>query len=178
MTRRWLTTLLVVLSVALVAAVVVWLLRGDNSSFAPVPGEPVVASVSELSEFAADRGSPVYWLGERPKASYELTDYSSGRVYIRYLTDGAQAGDERAKFVTVATYPAGSGVVELRKAAAEEKGAKLGKTDDGAVLLIDPASPNNAHLAYPGANPQIEVYSPVPGEALRLAARGEVQPVP
>lgn len=177
MTRRWLTTLLVVLSVALVAAVVVWLLRGDNSSFSPAPGEPVSATASELSEFAAEQGSPVYWLGERSNASYELTDYSSGRVYIRYLTGGAQAGDERARFITVATYPAGSGVAELRKAAAEAKGAKIGKTDDGAVLLIDPASPNNAHLAYPGADVQVEVYSPVPGEALRLAARGDVQPV-
>jgi hypothetical protein len=66
----------------------------------------------------------------------------------------------------------------LRKAARQEAAAKLGKTDDGGVLLIDPTAPNNAHLAYRGANLQIEVYSPVPGEALRLAARGAVRPVP
>ncbi len=176
MNRRWLTILLVVLSVALVAAVVVWLVRGDDSS--PAPGEPEAVTASQLSDFAAEHGTPVYWLGERSGASYELTDTSSGRVYVRYLTGGAKAGDERAKFITVATYPGGDGIAALRKAAGEQKGAKLGKTKDGAVLLIDPTSPNNAHLAYPGANLQIEVYSPVPGEALRLAAQGEVQPVP
>lgn len=177
MLRRWLTILLVVLSVALIAVVAVWIVRDDDSSSSPTTGEAEAASVSELSEFAAAQGKPVYWLGERRNESYELTDSSSGRVYIRYLTAGAEAGDERAAFVTVATYPADNGVAALRKAAREQKGAKLGKTDDGAVLLIDPSSPNNAHLAYPGANLQIEVYSPVPGEALRLAARGDVQPV-
>jgi len=176
MNRRWPTVLLVVLSIALVAMVVVWLTRDDSSS-SPVPGEPEAVSSSELSEFADEHGSPIYWLGERRNESYELTDSESGRVYIRYLTGGAEAGDKRAKFITVATYPAENGVVALRKAMREQNGAKLGKTDDGAVLLIDPSSPDNAHLAYPGANLQVEVYSPVPGEALRLAARGEVQPV-
>ncbi len=176
MNRRWPTILLVVLSVALVAAVVVWLAHGDDST--PTVGEPEVVTASQLSEFAAERGTPVYWLGERSGASYELTDTAAGRVYVRYLTGGAKAGDDRANFITVATYPGGDGIAALRKAAAEQKGAKLGKTDDGAVLLVDPTSPNNAHLAYPGANLQIEVYSPVPGEALRLAARGAVRPVP
>jgi hypothetical protein len=177
MTRRGLNILLVVLSIALVAAVVLWLVRDDDSSSAAA-GEPAVVTASELSEFAAERSTPIYWLGERGDHSYELTDSSSGRVYIRYLTDGADAGDDRADFVTVATYSADNGVAALHEAASEEDGAKLGKTNDGAVLLVDPASPNNAHLAYPGANLQIEVYSPVPGEALRLAARGAVRPIP
>lgn len=177
MTKRWLTILLVILSVALIAVVVVWLVHDDDSS-SPKAGEPEAASASQLSEFAAEHGEPIYWLGARQGESYELTDTKSGRVYIRYLTDGAEAGDERADFVTVATYPGQDGIAMLRKAASEQKGAKLAKTDDGAVLLIDPASPDNAHLAYPGANLQVEVYSPVPGEALRLAARGDVQPVP
>jgi len=178
MSRRLPTILLVVLSVALIAAVAVWVFGDDDSSFSPAPGEPEVATASELSEFAAEHGSPIYWLGERSGATYELTDNPSGPVYVRYLTGGAEAGDERAKFITVATYPADNGVAALRKAAREQKGAKLGKSDDGAVLLIDPSSPDNAHLAYRGANLQIEVFSPVPGEALRLAAKGEVRPVP
>lgn len=177
MANRWLTTLLVVLSVALIAAVAVWVLRDDDAS-TPAAGEPTAMSPAELSEFAEEQDAPVYWLGERTNASYELTDSQSGRIYIRYLTGDADAGDERAKFITVATYPSEDGVAALRKVAREGGAAKLGKTDNGAVLLIDPASPNNAHLAYRGANLQIEVYSPVPGEALRLAARGEVEPVP
>lgn len=180
MGNRRLNLLLLLLSAALVAAVVVWVAGSNDSSSssAPTAGEPEVVSALELSEFADEHGQPVYWLGPRRNRSYELTDDPSGQVYVRYLTGGAKAGDKRAVFVTVATYPAENGVAALRKAAGEKKGAKIGKTDDGAVLLIDPSSPDNAHLAYPGANPQVEVYSPVPGEALRLAVRGDVQPVP
>lgn len=178
MTTRWQAGLLLVLSLALVGAVVVWLVRGNDSSFSPAKGEPEIVTAGELSEFAAEQAKPVYWLGERPNRTYELTDTPSGWIYIRYLKGGAEAGDKRAGFVTVVTYPAEDGIAALRKAAHEQKGAKLGKTDDGAVLLIDPTSPNNAHLAYPGANLQIEVYSPVGGEALRFAARGDVQRVP
>jgi hypothetical protein len=177
MSSRWPTILLVILSVALIGAVALWILRDDDSS-SSAAGEPEAVTVSDLSDFAAEHGTPVYWLGERAGETYELTDAASGPVYIRYLPEGTDAGNERAEFVTVATYPSDNGVAELRKAAGEEAGAKLGKTDDGAVLLIDPASPNNAHLAYRGANVQIEIYSPVPGEALRLAARGAVRPVP
>ena len=175
MANRWLTLLLVVLSVALVGLVVVWLFRDDDSSSAD---EPEIVAATEVPEFVAGQGKPVYWLGERPGAKYELTESPSGRVYIRYLTGDAEAGDERADFMTVATYPSADGIAELRRAAREQEGAELGRTDDGAVLLVDPASPNNAHLAYPGPNLQIEVYSPVPGQALRLASKGAVQPVP
>lgn len=178
MAQRLLTVLLLVLSAALIASVAVWILDGDDEAAAPVTGTPSTVSLAELSDFAAGQPTPVYWLGERGGASYELTDSSSGRVYVRYLPEGTDPGDERADFLTVATYPAADGVAELRQAAHREAGATLGRTDDGAVLLIDPGSPNNAHLAYRGASPQIEVYSPVPGEALRLAARGAVRPVP
>lgn len=177
MTVRLLKALLVVLSIALVAVVVIAIFGDGDSSSPPEVGVPTAVSASALSDFAGEHATPVYWLGERPEDTYELTDAGSGRIYVRYLPKGVEVGDKRAKFVTVATYSQEGGVLALRKAAAEEKGAKLGKTDDGAVLLIDPASPKNAHLAYPGADVQIEVYSPVPGEALRLSARGAVQPV-
>lgn len=177
MSNRWLTILLGVLSVALIAAVALWIFRDDDSSSSTAT-EPEAVTAAELSGFAAEYGTPVYWLGERAGETYELTDSPSGRVYVRYLPEDVDAGDERANFVTVATYPSDDGVAELRKAAREAAGAKLGKTNDGAVFLIDPTSPNNAHLAYRGANLQVEIYSPVPGEALRLAARGAVRPVP
>ncbi|HEX3172604.1 MAG TPA: hypothetical protein VHQ43_00095 [Solirubrobacterales bacterium] len=172
MTRQ-LTVILAVLSVALVAAIVVWVVRDNGSS----DTNAEVVTAVQLSEAAAVAGHPVYWLGPRPGTSYELTEGEGGPFYVRYLSGGAAAGDERADFVTVATYPQPGGVASLRRSARERPGAKIARTDDGAVLLVDPSSPKNAHLAYPGADLQIEVYSPAPGEALRLASRGKVQRV-
>lgn len=174
--RNPITRAQAVLCVVLVAMIAAWSVGcGDD---APTAGEARIVSAAELSEVAADAASPIYWLGERAGTEIELTEEDSGRIYVRYLEDGADAGDEGAESLTVGTYPSKDGVAELRRAARNGEGTVAARTDDGAVLLVDPASPNSAHLAYPDAGPQIEVYSPKPGEALRLASRGAVRPVP
>jgi hypothetical protein len=142
------------------------------------PGQPQILSTSQLSDFAGEQSQPVYWLGARDDTELEVTDTPQGRIYIRYLTGGAEAGDPRAKFLTVGTYPSKNGTAALQVALAHRAGARLTRTDNGALLLVDPAAPKNAHLAYPGEGVQVEVFSPVPGAALRLASAGDVQPVP
>jgi len=148
---------------------------GDSVSL--TAGEPQVVSASRLSGFAADADTPVYWLGERLGSRYELTETDSGRIYVRYLRGDAKAGDPGADFITVATYPSEDGVAKLRQAAAAGSGPELGRTGDGAVLLADPAA-TSAYLAYPGGDVQVELYSPEPGQARRLAAAGAVREVP
>ena len=178
--NRWLTGLLIVLSLALIAAVAVWVTRDDSESggegATATAGEATIVSAGELAEFAAERPQPVYWLGARGESEYELTA-TGGRVYVRYLEGDAEAGDPRDDFVTVGTYPSKHAVADLRRAAKVNPGAKLGKTSDGATLLIEAGSPDNAHLAYPGDDFQVEIFSPKPGEAQRLAKRGAAQPV-
>ena len=174
MSRRRLIGATAVAAVALLA----WLvLRSDGESEEPAPGEPAIVSAEELVERAGELGAPVYWLGERDGAEYELTETASGQIYVRYLPDGAEAGDPRTEFDIVGTYPTADAVGALRREQ-QRVGGRLARTDDGAVLLIDPANDSSAHLAYPGSDVQIEVYGGEPGRALRLAARGEVQPVP
>jgi hypothetical protein len=165
-----------VLCVVLLAMIAAWSVGcGDD---APAAGEARIVSSAELSEAAADAGSTIYWLGERDGDELELTEEDSGRIYVRYLEDGADAGDEQAQVLTVGTYPSEDGVAELHRAARNGHGTVIARTDDGAVLLVDPGSPNSAHLAYPDGGSQIEVYSPRSGQALRLASRGAVRPVP
>jgi hypothetical protein len=179
MTDHLARALLIALGCALLAAIGVLVFRGgEKTDFSLQTGEPAIASPNDLSEVAADLGAPVYWVGERDGAEYEVTKTRAGRIYIRYLEGGAGAGDPRADFLTVGTYPSKNGAREIRQSVSAIKGARLGRTDDGAVLLIDPSSATSAHLAYPGAEAQIEVYSPVHGEALRLAKSGDAQPVP
>jgi hypothetical protein len=166
-----------VLCLVLLAMIATWSVGcggGDN----PTTGEARIVSAAELSDAASEAATPIYWLGERGGTELELTEEDSGRVYVRYPEEGAEAGDEPNRVLTVATYPSPDGVAELRRAARNGRGTVVARTDDGAVLLVDPGSPNSAHLAYPDGGPQIEVYSPRPGQALRLASRGAVRPVP
>ena len=179
MNSRWTTALLILLVAALIAALAVLVLRNDNEKVSLKAGEPEVVSASQLSEVADQAKNPIYWLGEREGTDLEVTETASGRFYVRYLEGGAEAGDKRPDFLTVGTYPSKNGVAEIRQAATQTQGAELARTDNGAVLLIDPSSSRSAHLAFPGPKtPQIEVYSPVPGQALRLASRGAVGQVP
>jgi hypothetical protein len=171
--------------VALVLALTVWLVAcggegggGGGRAVSVTPGQPEVVSASELADFAAEAATPVYWVGEHEGAEYELTETTSGRIYVRYLRGGAEAGDPRSKFLTVGTYPVKDGIATLRRVARLVKGAKLKRTRDGALLLIEPSSEESVHLAYPGGNAQIEVYSRVPGQALLLSASGRVREVP
>ena len=150
--------------------------RGDSGSLR-FDG-PRIVSVSELEELAAeDAGVPIYWLGARKGSRYELSETADGGYSVAYLQAGGRRGERPAEYVTVASYPSDDGVAALRRAARNRPRSKLGRTDGGAILLIDPGSPRNAHLAYPGGDFQVEVFSPVPGEALRLAARGDTRPV-
>lgn len=171
---RRLNALLIVVSLALIAVIAIWVLRDGGDGVTVTVGEPVVVDAGQLSAFAGESETPVYWLGEHDDDKYELTETAAGRVYVRYLEAGVEAGDA---LTTVAVYPSEDPVAALRRSARNRSGAKLGRTADGAVLLIDPTSPDNAHLAYPGEEFQVEVFSPAPGEALRLASRGAVQPV-
>jgi hypothetical protein len=167
-----------VLGLAALAAALLFSSCGDDDKVSLTPGEPQVLSVSELSDFAGEQAEPVYWVGERQGTDLEVTETPQGRIYVRYLEGAAEAGDPRANFLTVGTYPTKDGPAALRVALANREGAKLVRTDDGALLLVDPSSPQNAHVAYPGDGVQVEVFSPDPGAALRLASSGQVQPVP
>jgi hypothetical protein len=178
MTSRAVTLLLFLLGAALIVALGVLVLGGGEDELSLNPGEPEIASFDQLAEVASgSETQPLYWVGQRDGVEYEVTKTRGGRYYVRYLEDGAEAGDERPDFVTVGTYPSKDGVGDLREARESTDGAELGRTDDGAVLLIDPTSVKSVHLAYPGGDSQIEIYSPVPGQALRIAERGEVEPI-
>jgi hypothetical protein len=151
---------------------------GNDNETASAPDGPVIVEQDDLSAEADRLGHPIYWAGEREDKQYELSESSAGRVYVRYLDEDTEAGVRSAQFLTVATYPLEDPVAGLRIAAKQSKKAALARSKDGALVLIDPASPGSVRLAYPGSDQQIEVYSPDPREAIKLATDGDVQPVP
>jgi hypothetical protein len=169
---------------ALVAAValVVWLLalRGDDGGPGVDAAEgalgPVAMSVDELADFAAAQPHAIYWAGERPDVSYEVTRTEEGSVFVRYLDSEAEVGDERADFLTVATYPVDD-AYDLVVAASEEQGAITAETPDGMLAVTNETALTSVYLADEASEIQIEIYDPSPGSALRIATSGDVEPV-
>jgi hypothetical protein len=173
--NRLLTIALAVLAAAAFAACG----DDDDGDDAPKPAsdQPTIVEPSELSDVADRVGHPIYWVGERDGTDYELSESGAGRVYVRYLDEGTKPGVRSAKFLTVGTYEIKDPVAALRRAAKESPRAELARSEDGAVVLIDPAKPGSVYLAYPGKDQQIEVFSPDVKESLELATSGDVEPI-
>lgn len=137
------------------------------------PTGPVLLSEVQLQQFAAAAGQPVYWAGPRRGYVYEVTRTRSGRVFVRYLPQGFVAGDARASFLTVATYPTAHAYENLRRAA-KALDARASEVADDGIALTSTRAPASAYLAYPRADYQVEVYDPAAGHASKLLLNGAI----
>jgi hypothetical protein len=134
------------------------------------------ASRAQLRSLASALGHPLYWAGARRNTTYEVTRTKDGRVYVRYLPLGVRVGDKSAGYDTVGTYPQRDTLTNLKAAAAKLQ-ATVFDLPGGGRAYIDTKRPTSAYLAYPGADVQVEVYTPDPAKSERLVTSREIRPV-
>src|SRR4051812_22508081 len=72
---------------------------------------------AQLKAYAKSAAHAVYWTGARSGYTYEVTGTSDGRIYVRYLPAGVEAGDKRASFLVVGTYRLRNAYAATRAAA-------------------------------------------------------------
>ena len=162
----------------LAVAFLLWLFLRDDDEAGPESGErtaPVAASVAELRRLALSVGHPVYWAGDQPGFTYELTR-TSGGIYIRYLPRGTELGARHPAYLTVATYPQDNGFERVR-AASERPDTRTRRIARGGILHYSLIRPESVFLAYPGGDYQVEVYDPTPRRARNLILSGQVRPI-
>jgi hypothetical protein len=136
-------------------------------------GAAEVVSADSLREASSAGASPIYWAGEQEGTELELSRPDKERTYVRYLTGGAEAGDERADFLTVSTYVQPNAVAVLRRQS-ERSGGTIGHAPGDATVYYDQANPGSVYLAYPGSPVEVEVYDPSFERALRLVKSGRI----
>lgn len=161
--------------VALIA-VVAWLVfGGDDESTESGAGEAEIVTIDSLHETADSSATPIYWAGAQEGSELELSEPEEGRVYVRYLTDGTEAGESRSDLLTVGTYSFPDADQALKDLGGKGDGV-LAAAPGGGVVYFDRTKPQNIYLAYPGDDVQIEVYDPDPKRALELVTSGQVVP--
>jgi hypothetical protein len=168
-----------VIAVALAVGVVVWLVvihNGGSSKPKITSIAPSAASPDSLRSVAKDVGHPVFWAGPATGTTYELTETSSGRIYVRYLPKSVPVGSPRAGYTIVGTYPVDSAYSVLNQLARKSGESSFPAPRGGFAVYAD-STPTNIYLAYPGKNVQIEVYDPSPRRARDLISSGRVAPV-
>jgi hypothetical protein len=168
----------VALALLVLAAIllVIWLASGEDDSSTSGSGEAEIVSAEALEDAVADEKEPVYWAGEQEGTELELSQPGEGRTYVRYLTEGAEAGDKRADFLTVGTYFHPDPVAALRRQGGEPGGV-LGTAPGKAVVYFKRDQPTSVYLAYPGVDVEIEVFDPNFTRALQLVNSGQIVPV-
>lgn len=163
--------------VVVAAALVGWLLvQGGAGSDRARVTTPVLVSAAELRQFAESVHHPVFWAGPRNGTSYELTATASGRVFVRYLPPHVQAGNPRAGFLTVGTYPSSRPYVDLERASRADDAIGI-RLHGGALALMSRRAPRSVYLASRGSPYQVEVYAPSLDLARDLVLGGSIRPI-
>jgi hypothetical protein len=170
------------LAIAVVAAFGIWIVvqaRDDDGSSSTTTAAtnpagqtpPVAVSADGLATLAGAVEQPIYWAGPQQTELYELTRLQDGKVYVRYLPDGVDAG-AKALLLTVATYPLANAYGTTQRAS-RQAGATPVSAGAGAVAFQGKGS-SSVYLAFQGVNAQIEVFSPTAGEAAQLVESGQI----
>jgi hypothetical protein len=165
------------LAAAVAAALGLALLAGCGSSDSSTsqttnPGAPVIVSPDSLRQTASN-AVPIYWAGEQDETELELSRPDKERIYVRYLTDDAKAGDKRAEFLTVGTYAQPNAVASLRRQA-RRAGGTIARAPGNATVYYDRNNPRSVYLAHPGAPVEVEVFDPSFKRALQLVESGQI----
>jgi hypothetical protein len=137
--------------------------------------QPKAATVQQLRLLESTVGHPVYWVGPEPATTYELTETSAGRIYVRYLPSGVQVGDPKPH-TTVGTYPLRNPLAAV-KAIAAQTGGRTVSIARGGLAAVDGNHPTSVYVAFPGSSYQIEVFNPSAARARALVSSGLVVPV-
>jgi len=169
-----------VIAVALAIGFAVWFvaIRGGDSSKSRVTSiAPTAVSPDRLRALSKDVGHPVYWAGDVSNTTYELTETSSGRIFVRYLPTGVPVGTKSARYTIVGTYPVAN-AYNVLNGLARKSGERSFPAPQGGFAVYAEATPTNIYLAYPNEKDvQIEVYDPSPQRARTLITSGRVGPI-
>lgn len=131
-----------------------------------------IVSADSLRKTASS-AVPIYWAGEQDGTKLELSRPDKDRTYVRYLTDGAEAGDKRADFLTIGTYAQPNAATSLRRQA-KRSGGTISRAPGNVTVYYDRDNSQSIYLAYPGTQVEIEVFDPSFKRALRLVESGQI----
>ncbi len=122
-------------------------------------------------------GQRIYWAGPKNGVRYEFTQEKNGHVFVRYLTGKAKKGVRAANYLIVATYKYPNAYPLLKKLANKNAISGALKGPGGSVIYVRPHDQKSVLMAWPKTNYEVEIYDPLPTQALLTAKSGNVAPV-
>ena len=122
----------------------------------------------ELESLVEKKNLEVYWAGPRPGYLYTLDARQKDSAFLRYIKKDAKATDVVSNSRVIATYK--SDLAFENSVAAAKRAGNTGFTNpDQSVAFYSTAKSTDVYLAFPKKKIQIEIFDPIPGQALSLA---------
>ena len=115
-------------------------------------------SLKGLKTLAA-LGIPIYWAGEQPGTTYELTKTADNRVFIRYLPAGVPIGSSK-RYLTIGTYPLRHAFIVTSRLAASSGSAPVEIGKDG-VAFSSPPRACSSPIGAPASRSRSTIRRPV-----------------
>ena len=171
-----------ILGLALLAGASAWFVTsgnrdGGNPLMDTATGAPKLVSGEEMQTIPDEIGHTVFWTGQRPGASIEVSHDSVGNTHVRYLTGDAEAGTSKQTYLDIGTYPF-EGAKAATMKLANQRGLTMVRAGAG-VGFFDPKRPTSVFLVFSGQpDYQVEVYHPKGDGALDVARSGDIVPMP
>lgn len=148
----------------------------SSNSAAMTSGDARIVSEDELAGLPEEVGHEIFWAGPQSGTEIEFTSDDVGNVHLRYLTEGAEAGEPSQGYLNIGSYPF-SGAYQTTKDLANGPGL-VPVTEHGGVGFFDRANPFSVIIAWPDQpDLQVEVYHPEKNRALEFVRGGDIVPV-
>ncbi len=160
--------------IAAAAVAAALFLTGRQEDAAVKGSAPASVSAQELTAFVSLHGAPVYWGGERPARTIELSTTAAG-TFVRYLPAGTAVGAS-SRALTVATYPLHDAYGTATRRA-KASGMTSSPTRSGGLAVWSKAQPTSVYVAFRNVPALVEVYAPQAKEARTLALSSRLRPV-
>lgn len=175
----------VIAFIAIISGVAAWWVTGcnrdDTSSVTAIPtamasGDARIVGEGDLGGLEAEVGHVVFWAGPISDSEIEFSADENGNVHLRYLTDGAAAGDPNQSFLNIGSYPFAGAYEATRRLSQRPDLVEV--TEHGGVGFYDPANPYSVIIAWrEHPDLQVEVYDPEKNRALEVVRSGDIVPV-
>lgn len=154
--------------------------RDSEPDFSPAAamhqGDARIVTEEELPGLVEEVGHQIFWAGPQPGTQLEFSSDGVGNVHLRYLTDGAEAGEASQGFLNIGSYPFADAYAVTRNLG--DGPGLVAVTEHGGVGFFDPANPFSVIIAWPEQPElQVEVYHPERDRALDVVRAGDIVPV-
>ncbi len=160
------------LSVVAIAAVIgnyqVGATSQNDWSMSALQGKVAMTEV-QLKKLVSSESLTVYWTGPMTNTLYTLNSSKKNQIVLTYLPQKSKDKKVIADTRVIGTYFSPNAFSESLTAASKKENISF-RNSNGNVVFYPKLRTTGVFVAIPSTNYQIEIYDPIPGQAISIAS--------